>query len=300
MKHSIENQKSPQIAAPASPADDWKVIPSFKNLPVGRLVSWEGNELDSFIVFLDRDGDLDWKANGRFETVIASDEGSAIICRITELEAVPVSHLSEEKRIAFLSMLGQALVQSLRGQNSTAQSQLLAASDFVTIRNREVARSWLLIATASALLVVLVLAAILWVNRDGVAASFGALSPSLVLAGAAGATGAFVSLATRVTTIPLDPNAGKFIHGVEGSIHVLLGVIGGVIVFFAMKSDIFLPKLLEFQNVGIGLGCFIGGASERTIRTLLQKSGSVDHGRRAKRNHNSDRPSNSPRTKSAR
>jgi hypothetical protein len=250
---------------------DWEENEAFKHLPVKSLIHWSAHEADCFIVFINTDGDVDWKTTGECDKKIKDKECGKVLSRIAVLEAVPTSHLPQKTQLNFRSMLGESLARCLHDDYANAKTLLDAANQFVSARNQEVARRWFICATALATLLALAIAAPPWVSRSSLATRWGEQFIPLLVACASGAIGALFSVLTRAAKIPLDPAAGRLLHYVEGIGHVAAGMIGGIFVYLAMKAGIFAPKLLELGLVGQALACMVGGASERLVPTIIRK-----------------------------
>ncbi len=250
---------------------EWEEHEDFKHLPVKSLIHWSAHDADCFFVFINNDGDVDWKTTGECDKKLKDKECGKVLSRIAVLEAVPISHLPEMTRLNFRSMLGESLARCLHDDFANAKMLLDSANQFVSERNQEVARRWFISAAALATLVALVIAGPLWLSRSSLASTWGEHFMPLVVACAFGAAGAMFSVLTRAARIPLDPAAGRLLHYIEGIGHVAAGMIGGTFVYLAMKAGIFAPKLLESGIVGQALVCMVGGASERLVPTIIRK-----------------------------
>jgi hypothetical protein len=250
---------------------DWDKDPEFKGLPVRLLISWSTREKGSFLVFINEDNDVDYKTTGDCDQLIRGKDCSKVLSRIAVLEAVPISNLPEKIRLDFAAMLGEGLARAMNEDAANAKTLLDAASQFISARNQEVARRWLLSAAGIATAVVVTIAVPLWLFRTSLTASLGNHFIGLLVALASGALGSLFSVLTRAANIPLDPAAGKLLHCVEGAGHVVAGMIGAIFVYFAMKAGVFAPKLLELGLVGQALACMVGGASERLVPTIIRK-----------------------------
>jgi len=250
---------------------DWESIDEFRDLPVQLLIALYSQEDNCFIVFINHDGDVDYKTIGQCDQKLLSKDCGKILSRIAVLEAVPVSHLPVGTRIAFRAMLGEGLARSLHDDHANAKSLLDAANQFVSARNQEVARRWFVCATSLAVVGALCAAAVMWLNRESLTATWGEHYIPIAVGCAAGATGAYFSVLTRAAKIPLDPTAGRLLHYMEGGGHVVAGMIGAVFVYLAMKAGIVAPKLLDLGLVGQALACMVGGASERLVPTIIRK-----------------------------
>jgi hypothetical protein len=168
-------------------------------------------------------------------------------------------------------MLGEGLARCLHDDYGNGKAILDAANQFVSARNQETARKWLVCATSVATTAVLLLAIPLWLGRSSVSLTWGQHFLPLLIACVSGALGALFSVLIRAAKIPLDPAAGPWLHYLEGAAHVVAGMVGAIFVYLAMQAGIIAPRLLELGLVGTALACMVGGMSERLVPTIIRK-----------------------------
>lgn len=258
---------------PLQECKDWEIIEDFKNLPVGTLIGWNSSpdHSDAYIVFLNHRDDVDYKTKGKYDKIIESAECGEILNQIETLQVVPIEYLTRQTIIDFRSMLGTALVRVLCNDQKNGTVMVTKAKEFVTARNQEVARKWFLIAAMRATVISLSVALICWLFRDALIFIMGVDFPQLVVAGAAGATGAMFSVLTRTAKIPLDPAAGRKLHCLEGSARIIAGITAGIVVYLATTTGVITTKLLDTGLAGQALLCIAAGASERLVGTIIKR-----------------------------
>src|SRR5207244_2846412 len=105
-------------------------------------------ECDEFAVWLDGKLDVWWQTEDSFEKRIqelqARPEWGEIFGKLTELEALPMSHLACEVQRGFRFQLGNAILMLFTEKFENAKKSLVAAEMFYRARTAEQARVWLL------------------------------------------------------------------------------------------------------------------------------------------------------------
>ena len=232
-------------------------------------------EMKDFIVFLDDDWDVDWETSDTYDLIrrdIWKTIG-AVLNEVSRLQAIPVAHLTHEQRLGFRRMLGEAVARALEGCTDDAESILTAAKEYAVARNHEHARLWYLSSSAVSAGLLLSAALALWMGRVYLTRYLGPSLLNTLIAAGVGAIGALLSTYRRVAQLPLDPSAGRVLHYFEGTAHVVLGSIGGGIVWLSSASGIIAPQLLvstHGRTFGLLL-CIVGGASERLVPSLMAR-----------------------------
>ncbi len=233
---------------------------------------------EEFVVFLRKNLDTDWITDDNFDNKlneIAKNPDWGFITRnVTRLEAVPIDHLSNGNRLGFRQQLGTAVSLGLQEDFTNAKELLHDAEDFVTARNNEVARRWFLESSGIAALFALgaLLTPSLWCYYEHASDAAGLTTfEKVFLCAASGALGAFLSIISRISKVPLDPAAGKYIHYLEGMSRIAAGVIAGPFLLFAIKLGVILPALDKDGIEAVALVGLVAGASERIFPSLIGK-----------------------------
>jgi hypothetical protein len=231
---------------------------------------------DEIVVFLRNNLDTDWITtpdfDSKLEVINKSPEWGFIKRTVTRLQSIPIDHLSLIKREGFRTQLGTALSLGLQEDFANAKESLRTAEDFVTARNNEVARGWFLESSGIAVLLFLVfLLATFHFNCYGAVTGGSDLTTiqKVLFCSAAGAVGAFLSVISRITKIPLDPAAGRYMHYLEGGSRVIAGIIAAPFLLFAVKLGVILPSLDKDGIEAVILIGIVAGASERLIPSLI-------------------------------
>lgn len=224
-----------------------------------------------FIVYLDKKLDVHWENTDEYAQELRDDKVNVAMIqgRITCLEAIPTDHLPPSTKMAFRSILGEAICAAFEKKQREAEALLEKGEEFINARNHEHARQWYVWASAIATVAAIVATWIamrcyLYAHPDGWTAKVNILS-----VGIGGSVGALFSILLRIGRAPLDPAAGKIVHRLEGAARVCVGIIGASIVLAAIRAELLLPQLKE--TPGIVLACLVAGASERLASTIIER-----------------------------
>ena len=250
---------------------DWESVDDFRDLPVQRLINFSTGDLGNFIVFINSEGDIDWKTTGIYDNKVREKECNKILGRIAILDVIPAPQLPDAVIMEFRTLLAEALARCIHDDVASSKSLLDTASKFISERNQEVGRWWLVSAATLATILVLAVVAIVWISRAIFVPFLGINFFPLLVASASGAIGSLLSVLTRAAKLPLEPNAGRYLHYVEGVAHIVVGTIGGLVVYLAIRAGLLAPEFLKTGMAGQVLACMVGGSSERLVPAIIRR-----------------------------
>jgi hypothetical protein len=233
------------------------------------LIRYLIRSTDGFIVYIDKQDDIEWETTNVWEATLDLVQVGAIQNRITVMKALPWLRLDAQARRSFHHMMGEATARILEKDSSGAQALLDQAQEFVLGRLREVARIWYLSAAASTVLFV---SAMAWPVSWVLALLFkisDETSRNLMLGLMGGAVGALLSVLLRSKDTELNASAGKAIHFIDGTSRSVMGAMGGALVIAAVHARIVVPDLTG--GAMLGLLALAGGFSERWVPNLIEK-----------------------------
>lgn len=231
-------------------------------------IGWLILETDDFIVFIDKEDDLDWVT--RVEpTKEASQKIAKIRAEVSNLEPRS-SEWPREIKLAFRRLLGEALAFAFDGDFARAQQMVGFARGFWQGRSREVARVAYLKGCAIVSILILTLWFLLWWTRS-------MLPPTMVpvlTAVSAGSLGAMYSVLLRSNKVTLEPNSPTALHVLDGGIRIITGMLGALVVFLAWKLKVVADVVPapERELVACAFIGLIAGASERFAPSILEKT----------------------------
>jgi hypothetical protein len=229
-------------------------------------------EQDDCVIYLDEDLYVEWDYD---EEKIPDQPGSgAVFNRISLLESIPIGHISQENKVAFKRMVGEALARLLTQNDLRAANEVLdKAEAFINARNSEVARRWQLSAAAAVGTIAVVIGGFLWMERAAVVPFLGDFAFSAVMGACAGAVGAVTSLLLRIREMSFDVSAGREAHLFDGAIRVVAGMAGAVVFALAIRVNLVagIVGTLPHPLAALILVCMIAGASERLVPDLINR-----------------------------
>ena len=256
---------APGIFGTGPDADQWRRLEP----PGGKGVLLR---LDpKFVVFLNEHDDVDWECTPAHDEVLAKANGySAIQGTITVLEATPVDHLPVKLKLAFRSILGEAMCAVMEEQPKAAVQLLARAEAFVTARNSEHARRWYLTGTWVAAAIAAGMAVLLWLGFYPWSTTHPDAGANVLAVGVGGTAGGLFSILLRVGSAPLDPSGGREIHWTEGAARVGVGVVAAAIAVTAVRVRLVFPQLAD-GPYGIVLVAMVAGSSERLASAIAER-----------------------------
>lgn len=236
-------------------------------LPIKRLIL----ETDSFIVFIDKDGDIDWRTNGYDWSRVDLGKFNAIINRAAALETIRRDGIDSVFTDNHKRLVAEAIARALDGDLGAAQAMLNLAEEILNAKSREVARLWYLTACFVTLIPFAILVVLLWMFRDVFLPRLGETPFWMLLGAASGAIGAFLSVLIRNSEIKCELSSGKRLHFAEASSRILAGAIAGGLAALAVKAGwLFEPLAKSNQgNPTLILAAFAAGYIERFTTSFI-------------------------------
>jgi hypothetical protein len=232
-----------------------------------------------FIVFLDKEGDLDWETTKEYDSEGHKDfdAHNSIMNDAALLEETPSEGLQAKQIRQFKRLIGEAMVCSFEHDYGNARKMLVAAAKYMRDRSEETSRMWYLCASCVMTIPFGLLGSIVWLYRANAGILLGYQGMWLVLSCSAGALGALFSVIQRSGKLKLDCAAGRWLHYLEGSSRICAGVLAGFLVSLAVKYEIILGPLARGDKMpGIMLiAALVAGFSEQLASSIISKFGST-------------------------
>jgi hypothetical protein len=221
-----------------------------------------------YVVYLDEDLYVEWAFRITMDLL---PDVNAVLNNVSKLEAVSVSHLSEEQVRSFRRMLGEGVARALDGEAEQASEILAVAEQWIGKRNSEAARRWYLTSATIAALCSAIGGGLVWLFREPLIAAHGRNALEVLLGTSTGGLGAFLFLISRTRKLNIDSSAGRQIHYFEGALRVIAGVIGAFLVALSVKAELLLGFVQTSDNSlpVICVLCMAAGWSERLVPSII-------------------------------
>lgn len=230
---------------------------------------------ESYIVYLDRDGILEWETTPAYDEKGPADtkKNNSILSDVAVLECNPCHGLSPQVTEHFKRLLGEALAWSIEHNYANAKQMLREAESYIRSRSEEVSRRWYLSASAIMAAVMIGIGLLIWIARDSLSALIAMDGIWLCLAVAAGSAGGLLSVIWRTGKLKFDCSAGRELHYLEGASRIWAGGLSGLLAALAVKSEFILAPLARGENAFtvIMLTAFAAGAGERLATSIISK-----------------------------
>jgi hypothetical protein len=228
---------------------------------------------ERFIVFIDDDLDVDWSTSEQYDGEGHHDSGkfNAVINEAALLETTPCDGVSVAIKTHFKRLIGEAIARSLDHDYVGANQMLRSAAGYILARSQETSRWWYLSASMTMTLIFALLGCIFWWARQSLIEALGERAFWLLLAAAAGAVGALLSVIVRSGKLMLDCSAGRRLHYLESVSRIWAGAISGVIVSLAVQSELVLAVLARGGRMPaiMMLAAFAAGSGERLATSII-------------------------------
>lgn len=222
-----------------------------------------------FIIFIDRQYDIDWADKG-FISTWSDDEQATFYDAIGKLDAAqtyPCEILSKQKKLNFKRILGTAYVDVFHKNYNTIETSIKQAQDYVNERSMEKARTiFLTVATACIFLFLIAF----YLQRNG-----GTFLPWSINVSAAilfGTAGAYTSIWSRFSELKMKGLSTKFALVVESLSRLLVGCISAIVMIMAFKTDFVLSVLKDKEPIYVySVIAFVAGFSERWLTSIVER-----------------------------
>jgi hypothetical protein len=186
---------------------------------------------------------------------------------VSLLEAAPTSHLSEDERLTYERLIGQAVARDVADKNpKMAQRALDDAEKYLSSRIR-LSYLWAstLVSGACALL-----GLALWLLRAPAQRWVGPGAFDVILGAMAGAVGALLSTLLRLGDLKLDIFTSPLGNLVNGAAPIVAAALGGALVAGAIKANL-VALAANNSRALLLVVCAISGTSERLVPSLINK-----------------------------
>jgi hypothetical protein len=260
-----ELNRSLQQHWPDTPIKVYELIYENWELTAAGTQSTPNNHSDHFIVFIDPEFAIDWINNGE-----ANETELQCISLAESIGAKRCNHLSRDQVLEFRRLIGQAIVNGIRGNAKQSCAMAETAAQFLKDRTIERSRAWTL-ASAHCLLLAASTIAAFFLTVPLFYNLLAGTSGGLWLAAAGGLLGAYLSVLQKAGSGEWDAASGLRIHVLEVLTKFAAGTLFGGIAF-AISQSVHAPpsiKSLTPDPASLFLFGFAAGLFERLIPKMV-------------------------------
>lgn len=231
-----------------------------------------------YIVYIGKTN-LHWETTPEYDQKFRADEKfeltkhNSVFSNATVLQAAAArKEFSSEAREELLCMNGNALTCTFELDYVGAENALNYARQFLRERSDEISRSWYMSASFAMALGFMVTGLIIWIQRARLQDILGMTIIWLIVAAAAGAMGALLSVILRSGRLNVDPSSGRLLHYLEGASRIWAGSLSAIVVAVASKAGLVLGALGGAnKEYLLLLAAIAAGASERLATSIISR-----------------------------
>ena len=223
---------------------------------------------DKFIVFIDRDNDIDWVENTDFSGFSEDEKRQfyATIAKLDRAQAYPCMLLNEKHVIAFKRILGASYVAAFQKSFEGVDETIEEAKKYVRHRNLEKARQIYLSWAGALTLIALVFLSSVHYWQD-----LSNLSKEVSSCVVWGIAGAYFSIWQRYEDLLMKGFSTRRLLAIEAVSRLFIGGIAAYVVYLAYQCQLVFSLLSNIEPIyTCSLLGFIGGIFERFVPSLVE------------------------------
>ena len=221
------------------------------------LIFWA----EDFVVYVDVDNDIQWYHE---EQAVFPPGSRLVLAEVAQIKALS-SHLQGSSHFRTLRcLLAQVVAQLYRAEDVTvARFALERAREYLVARSSQVAKRWAFYGAINMCVGTGVFVFLCWgmlkldiLDNDGW---------NIMRFGSLGAAGALLSLLSRSDSAIFDAGAGRNVYMLDGTLRILVGLLGGYLMVIALKAEAILGFAKGDASYLSFLLAFAAGISERLV-----------------------------------
>lgn len=233
----------------------------------------------AFIVYLDEELYIEWayaedgEEHPELENFLKSKETGEALNRAQELQALPITHLQDDRKKAYRMLIGEGVARVLQQSVPAAAQAFDKAHQLLLAGNADISRRWYLESSITTALAVILLVNSLWLARDWASQQWTPEVLQIALLGGAGALGALLSILMSPRVPPSEVASSPWIHHLLGAAKILAGVLGAIVVGLGIRTGLLLSPIASGEHSGelLWMICMIAGASERLVPNFIER-----------------------------
>ena len=239
--------------------------------PMGRPIKDIIMQAQTFIVYIDDEDEIQWATEG-YENF--HENFGEIQNRVSEWETKVNKLFNKTEAHDLKCLLAEAYARILDNKNiDLARNIIDSAVDTIQKQGREILKQYYAIASFFTALAICLVIFLSKFNKKVIESLYGLDEYCVWMTMLFGGIGAFIFTIIRLKSYQPDIVISKTVHMLDGILRIFYGVIFGLIIAVAIKSNILLGFLDQVQK-NIYMSVFMGicaGASEMLIPNLIKQ-----------------------------
>jgi hypothetical protein len=230
-----------------------------------------------FVVFIDKEFKIEWRFTPKFNRSIQRMKADIkkkhfhIMTQAAVVDTLPSDGLSDEDKLRFRRLVGEAIAICFEGLYENAADTLNFARQYLRERSEELSRYWYLSSSIIFCAPFFLVAVGLWLVRPAASLFLGPQAFWLAIVSCAGTFGALLSVVSRTGKLNFSSSSGLALHRLEALSRISVGALSGGLVDLAIQSKLFLPSLSDGSKAHVVtvIAAFAAGASERLAPSII-------------------------------
>lgn len=231
---------------------------------------------DSFIVFINKNNEIDWKTSVDYdkkadknEWILINSTSSKIIFLRSRIPA----YLSDNLRGTLLNLLAEATVSAFHNDKDLTEKIISESENRIKVFSNQESRSVSLRAGGICLAVALISIMLLLINRQYNLIYFLINHQLLFMAFFVGAVGSFFSIIMKNTNIAAEDILIEKSLINEVVFKIIAGAISGALILELIRSELF--PISKNNNAVFYCFAFMAGFAERLVPSIISKHSTV-------------------------
>lgn len=240
--------------------------------PMGKMIKELIFHTNNVIVYMDCDDDIQWSTLNYDDY---HENFGDIQNKINFWESMSEKLFSKSDSYDYKCLLASSFARILDDKNLDFANQIIDQTVFrMQKHGREILKQDYILSSFKCTLIVLILLISLVIFKVDVINYITQNAYEIIITSLFGGIGAFIFTVIRTKSYTPDIEIGKSIHKIDGALRIFYGLILGLVVSIAIKSNVVLGFVNQL-DMTIYLKAFLGvvaGASEVFIPNLIKQT----------------------------
>lgn len=239
--------------------------------PLGKKIKDIVFRSDDVIVFMDAEETIQWF---HINCEDFTEQAGEIQNTVSDWESKVNKLFKKEEAYDFKMLLSESYARILHDKNiEQARDNISKVTKRIEKQGRELLKQYYAI---SSLATALIICLGIWVskhNKETIENFYGQDEYTIWMTMLFGGIGAFIFTIIRLKKYSADIEIPKYVHIIDGALRIFYGIIFGLVIAIAIKSNLLLGFLNQVEK-SIYVSVFLGicaGASEILIPNLIKQ-----------------------------